>query len=90
MHECYSPIIAKMIKEKKKIDEKATANSCDSEIIFTMYELWESGELIVPGGNGIEALCKFIYRNFNLPKEKGCKGYLSLSSIKQRVYGLKR
>ncbi|NDV81837.1 hypothetical protein [Bacteroides sp. 51] len=88
--ELYSPEIQKLIKAKKTINRRATVKDCNSDIIETIYELWEAEDLAIPGEDGIESLAKFIYNTFRFAKKNGDKGYLALSSIASMLYKLKR
>lgn len=88
--ELYSPEIQKLIKAKKAINQKVTVNDCNSDIIETIYEIWDAGNLAIPGEGGVESLIKFIYNTFRFTKKNGGKGYLTLSSIASMLYKLKR
>lgn len=89
--ELYSPPIAKVVKKKEEATPpKAILNISLEEVIFEIVELWESGKLVVPNGNGPEALGNYIYRTIKLRKKSKSKGYVSLSYIKQMIYRIKR
>lgn len=87
-NEIHSSKIEKWIKKHQNPKPKARITCSSKTYILMMYDLWKKGMLVVPGGNGIEALSKFIYGTCHLTQESNPQKDYELSSIKSELYKL--
>lgn len=81
----YSKTVEKLSRALNDSKQKARITKDSRMVIYTYYEWWENGTIVVSGKNRKEDLCQFIYKYLSLAGETNVNKPLSISRIKSII-----